>query len=155
MNWNAFLSGLGGAAISTGIFGVIFAAWLNHRLTKVRDAETRAIAIQEKRREESRAVAEILAEWVRPVYMGTYTNEDRWKIQTTYWKNILGLDKRLISLLFPLLAHVEGNSGTNELIVQARSVLLNLEQPDIAAEDLNNWMPEQGVVATDKASKKR
>ena len=143
MDWNAFFSAMGGAAISTGVFGVILAAWLNHRLTKIREAETRATAMQEKRREESRAVAEILAEWVRPVYLGTYTNEDRWKMQSTYWKNILGLDKRLISLLFPLLANAQGNSGTNEMIVQARRVLLDLDNPDIAASDLNTWLPEK------------
>jgi hypothetical protein len=142
MNWTAFFSGMSGAAISTGIFGIILGAWLNHRLTRGREAEARANALGEKRREESRAIAEILAEWVRPIYMGTHTNEDRWKMQATYWRNILGLDKRLIELLFPLLAHSTTSPGTNEMIVQARKVLLDLKQPDIAATELNNWLPE-------------
>ena len=141
MDWTAFFSAMGGAAVSTGIFGILLGAWVNHRLTKSREADMRASALREKQREESRAVAEILAEWIRPVYAGDFSNEDRWKIQATYWKNILGLDKRLITLLFPLLANAEGNSGTNEMIVQARRLLLDLREPDIEASDLNNWLP--------------
>jgi len=142
MDWTTFLSAMGGAAASTGIFTVLVGAWVNHRLAKVREAERRASTLREKQREESRAVAEILAEWVRPRYAGNYSNEDRWKMQATYWKNILALDKRLITLLFPLLANAQGNSGTNELIVQTRKLLLNLDEPDIQARDLNNWLPE-------------
>lgn len=141
MDWTAILSAIGASAITTGILGILLGAWVNHRLTTIRDTETRASALREKRREESRAVAEILSEWIRSRYTGSFSNEDRWKMQTTYWKNILGLDKRLIDVLFPLLALAEGNRGTNEMIVQARKILLDLKQPDIKATDLNNWLP--------------
>ena len=68
-------------------------------------------------------------------------NEDRWRLQTIYWKNILGLDKRLIDLLFSRLANDPYAVGTNEMIVQARKILLGLDKPDILAKELNNWLP--------------
>jgi hypothetical protein len=139
---------MGGAAVSTGILGILVGTWVNHRLTGSREAEARASALREKKREESRAVAEILAEWIRPSYTGNYSNEDRWKMQATYWKNILGLDRRLIALLFPLLAHTKGSPGTNEMIVQTRQVLLSLDEPDIKASDLNNWLPVEHETPT-------
>ena len=71
------------------------------------------------------------------------TNEERWKLQTTYWRNILLLDKELIALLFPTLANARGAAGTNELIVQVRKTLLDLNEPDLKAEDLNNWLPSK------------
>jgi hypothetical protein len=141
MDWTVFLSAMGGAAVSTGILGGLVGAWVTHRLSKIREAESRANALREKQREGCRAVADILAEWVRPTYAGTYSNEDRWKMQTTYWKNILGLDKRLINVLFPLLACAEGHLGTNEVIVRTRAVLLDLKEPDLQASNLNNWLP--------------
>ena len=96
MDMTTFFSALAGSAISTGILGILIGAWIDHRFTLVREAETRAAAAREKRREESRAVAEILAEWIRSAYMGQPSNEDLWRMQTTYWKNILGLDRELI-----------------------------------------------------------
>ncbi len=141
MDWMTFFSTMAGAVIGTGIFGILAGEWVAHRLTRIRDAETRASASREKQREESRAVADILAEWIRPTYAGNLSNEDRWRMQATYWKNILGLDKRLIGSLFPLLANAEGNIGTNEMIVEVRRHLLNLDKPDIKAADLNNWLP--------------
>jgi len=79
-----FFSGLAGAALGAGaatsIFGLLLGTWLVHRLTLAREAEARASALREKRREESRAVAEILSEWVRSSYTGRFTNEDRWKL---------------------------------------------------------------------------
>jgi hypothetical protein len=130
MDWMTFVSAMGGFVVSTGIVGIFVGAWINHRFVQ-----------REKQREESRAVADILSEWVRPTYAGTCSNDDRWKIQTTYWKNILGLDKRLIDVLFPVLAKTDNNVGTNELIVRARQILLNLDKPDIIAKELNNWPP--------------
>ena|SRR5947208_16993898 len=106
-------------------------------------------AAREKRREETRAVAEILAEWIRPAYMGQPSNEDLWRIQTTYWKNILGLDRELIEILFPRLANVPGAVDTNEIIVQARRIVLGLSKADLNAADLNNWRP---LTKRDKAA---
>ena len=143
MDWIAFASGFGGAALGTGILGVLLQTWLEHRLTTVRDIEAREIARKDKQREESRAVAEILSEWVRSTYTGKFENEDRWRMQSTYWKNILGLDPKLIALLFPRLANAPGAVGTNELIVQARKILLGLDSPDIKMEDLNNWFTKE------------
>jgi hypothetical protein len=40
------------------------------------------------------------------------------------------------------LANTPGAASTNELIVQARKVLLKLGTPDISAEQLNNWLPQ-------------
>ena len=78
----------------------------------------------EKRREENRAVAELLAEWVRPKYASHYSNDDRWtNADHVLEENILTLDKRSLTLLLPLLANAQGNVGTNELIVQTRKVL--------------------------------
>lgn len=113
---------------------------MSHALTRVRNAES----LRERQRENNRAVAEILAEWVRPTYLGHFSNEDRWRIQTTYWRNILGLDKGLIDSLFPLLANAPGHIGTNEMIVRVRQCLLDLKDPDIKWSDLNNWPPVAG-----------
>jgi len=62
MDWTAFFSGFGGSAVGTGILGILLKSWLDHRLTAARDAEAKADEQREKRREESRAVAEILSE---------------------------------------------------------------------------------------------
>lgn len=152
MDWNAFLSGLAGAAVSMGILGVLLGALLNHSFTKAREAEARAVETREKRREESRAVAEILAEWTRSSYTGHFTNEDRWKLQAVYWRNILGLDHGLIELLRPRLANVPGSASTNELIVEARKTLLGLSAPDIAADSLNTWLPVNDTTVHDASA---
>jgi hypothetical protein len=143
MDWMAFLSGFGGAALGAGILGVLLESWLDHRFSRVREIEAREIQRKEKQRDESRAVAEILSEWVRSTYTGKFENEDRWRMQTTYWKNILGLDPKLIRLLFPRLANAPGAVPTNELIVQARKMLLNLQEVDIKYDELNNWLTKE------------
>ena len=86
------------------------------------------LARRQKRREASAAVVEILAEWSsHSSYLGReQTNEERWKLQITYWRNILLLDKALIGLLLPRLANAPNAADTNELIVQARKILLEL-----------------------------
>jgi len=58
-----------------------------------------------------------------------------------YWKNILGLDRALIEVLFPRLANAPNAVSTNEVIVQARRILLGLDKADIPAASLNNWLP--------------
>ena len=125
----------------TGVLGILLKAWLDHRLTVIRDAEKRAHDVREKRREESRAVAEILSEWLRSAYTGSFTNEDRWKLQTVYWKNVLGLDRALIELLLPRLANKPGAVSNNKLIVEARRLLLDLEEADLSENGLNTWLP--------------
>jgi hypothetical protein len=142
MDWTAFLSGFGGSAVATGILGILLKSWIDHRLTTARDAAAREGAVREKRREESRAVAEILSEWVRSSYTGQLTNEDRWKLQTVYWKNILGLDRAIIEVLFPRLANLPDAPSTDEVIVQARRILLGLDKADVPATGLNHWLPE-------------
>lgn len=142
MEWSSFISGVIGAFFGGGAGGVFLKIYLDHKL-KIERSEISEKRLQfQKQREASTAVAEILSSWVRPNYhQGLMTNEQRWEIQTTYWKNILLLDKRLINQLFPLLAHDKGAITTNEMIVQARKTLLDLEEPDIKADDLNNWSP--------------
>jgi len=141
MDMTTFFSALAGSAISTGILGILIGALINHRFTLAREAETRAAAAREKPREESRAVAEILAEWIRPAYMGQPSNEDIWRLQTAYWKNILGLDRELVTILLPRLENVAGAVEINEIIVQARRIVLGLAEADLKAADLNNWPP--------------
>ncbi len=141
MDTTTFFSALAGSAISTGILGILIGALITHRFTVAREAATRAAAAREKRREESRAVAEILAEWMRSVYMGQPSNEDLWRLQTTYWKNILGLDRELITMLLPRLENAPGAVDTNEIIVQTRRIVLGLAKADLKAADLNNWPP--------------
>jgi hypothetical protein len=149
MDWPAFLSGIAGTAVGAGVFGVLLNTLLLHRLTKARDAESRAFELREKRQEESRAVVEILSEWVRPRYTGEIesgevSNDTLWKMQTTYWRNIMGLDPHLIKLLFPRLANEKDAVSVHELIVQARGILLGLAEPDLEADDLNRWPPSRG-----------
>jgi hypothetical protein len=146
MDWKTFISSALGALTGGGIIvvaaGSLIRLWLVHRLELDRQklAEERERA--EKVREASIAVADILGEWLRPTYTHSYTNEDRWRIQTTYWKHILRLDKNLVTLLLPCLANAPGAAGVNELIVEARRVLLDLPTRDLTPDQLNNWRPE-------------
>jgi hypothetical protein len=139
----SFIGAAVGAGAATTIAGIVLTAWLDHRLTQSRERQSRASAAAEKRREESRAVADILAEWVRGSYTGESTNEDRWRLQTVYWRNILGLDRALLDVVLPRLANAPDAVTTNQVIVEARRVLLGLEQPDIEAASLNNWLPQR------------
>ena len=141
MDWNAFGSAVLGAGIGSSLTGILLKTWLDHRLAVERAQLDDQRRRQEKRREASVAVADILAEWVRSSYLGESSNENRWRLQVAYWKGILSLDKRLLDLLIPALAHQPGAVGSNELIVQARRILLDLEKPDIQAIQLNNWLP--------------
>lgn len=142
MDWTAFVSGLIGAGFGSTLVGILLATWLNHTLTVERAKAEEKRQLLQKRREASAAVADILGEWVRPTYTGTFSDEDRWRLQTTYWKNILWLDKELLDVLLPVLENKEGAVGSNEVIVQARKVLLGLSEPDIRWNQLNNWLPE-------------
>lgn len=145
MDWTAFISGLIGASLGSSLVGILLKTWLDHRFTIERTEAQEERQLLQKRRESSGAVADILAEWVRSTYTGELSNEDRWRLQTTYWKNILWLDKKLLDVLLPALAHQPGAASVSEIVVQTRKVLLGLPTPDISANQLNNWVPQREV----------
>ena len=135
MDWTHFATTLVVAGAALGGY------WLAHRFAIKRAKFDEERLFESRRREASAAVVDILTEWVRVAYIGESSNEDRWRLQTTYWKNILWLDKELLDSLLPRLANVEDAPSTNELIVQTRKYLLRLSEPDISADQLNNWVP--------------
>lgn len=141
MDWGAFLSGLVGAGFGSTLVGILLKSWIDHRLGIERMEIGDRLKREQKRRDASKAVADILGEWVYPTYVPPDDNEKRWRIQKAYWRGILGLDKPLLDVLLPLLAHQPGHVGTNEMIVRARAALLGLEKPDLMAAQLNNWEP--------------
>ena len=112
------------------------AAWLGNRYAKLAEERLK----QNKRREASAAVADILSEWIRSSYMGN-SNENRWLLQSSYWRNILLLDKELLVMLIERLANKKDSPDCREIIVQARKILLELPNQDINANELNNWPP--------------
>ena len=130
MDSSNFIFGLG--------VGVLLKTCLDYILSIL--AEKREL--QHKRREASTAIVDILSEWIRSAYMGKFSNEDRWRLQKIYWKNILLLDKKLVGLLGRALAKEPDAPSSNELNVQARKVLLKLSEPDIRADKLNTWFPD-------------
>jgi hypothetical protein len=139
MDWTIFGVALG-VAIITGSFTI--SGFLLVHILNIREAKfVQETQSQQKRRDASVAVTEILAAWVHSTYKGNSSNETRWQLQTTYWKNILLLEKDLLELLMPVLANEPDSVGTNELIVQTRKVILGLPEADIRAEQLNNWPP--------------
>ena len=128
MDWLSFASSAAGAIVGTIPVGVIATKYLEHNLV-----------LRQKRRDANAAVIEILAKWVRPSYLGRpMTEEERWDLQTTYWKNILLLDKEIIAILFPRLANAPNAVGTNDVIVEVRKILLKQKRADITGKDLNN-----------------
>jgi len=129
MNGSNFIFGLG--------IGVLLKTCLDYILSIL--AEKREL--QHKRREASTAIADILSEWIRSAYMGKFSNEDRWQLQKIYWKNIMLLDKKLVGLLGRALAKEPDAPSSNELIMQARKILLKLSKPDISAGQLITWFP--------------
>jgi hypothetical protein len=141
MDWSSF-----GAGFGTSLLGLLIGLFLNHRLTVGREELAEKRLQLQKQRDASVAVVGILSQWVRSTYLGRpLTDEEIWQLQTTYWENILLLDRELINLLFPRLANLKDAVTTNELIVQVRKYLLQLEEPDIRASDLNNWPPRAGA----------
>jgi hypothetical protein len=142
MEWSSFISGVIGAFFGGGAGGILLKLYLDHKLQIERSEIAEERLNLQKQREASGAVADILSAWIKGNYHETIQkNEQRWIIQSTYWKNILLLDKRLIDELFPLLADKPGSISTNEMIVRTRQILLDLGEPDIKADELNNWPP--------------
>ena len=136
MDSSSFISGLLGA----GIGGSLVTLYFGHLSTNARDQRKESLLARQKQRDASAAVVEILSEWTRTTYTGEApTGEDKWRLQTTYWRNILLLDKELLVLLQSRLANSPESVDTNELIVQARRILLELDAPDITAKELNVW----------------
>lgn len=142
MDWPTAFSSVF-AGVGGGVFGSLLTIWVQHRLSIDRDKLAEERMAMQKRREACSAVADILGEWVKPNYMGSETNVNRWHIQTTYWRNILSLDKDLVKLLLPRLANSPESAGVNEIIVEARRIVLNLKERDMQPSDLNNWPPEK------------
>jgi hypothetical protein len=120
--------------------GIVVGALFSHYFTSERDKLARELAERDKQRESARAVAEILGEWVKSSYVGE-TNEGRWQLQVTYWRNMLALDRELVTLLFPRLALAKDAPSTHDVLVEARRVLLGLSKRDLEAGDLNHWDP--------------
>ena len=143
MDWSTIFASASGAVVGAPI-GILLKSGIEHLFNVRRDTLAQQRLSRQKRREASAAVVEILAEWTHSTYLGrAQTPEEKWKLQTTYWRNILLLDKELVDLLFPTLANAPNAVGTNELIVQTRKILLELKQPDIKASELNNWKPKE------------
>lgn len=141
MDWGAFLSGLVGAGFGSTVVGVLLKTWLDHRLALERTVLTDRLQREQKVRDASIAVADILGEWVYSAYDPPMTDEKRWRLQKAYWRGILGLDRSLLAVLLPRLANDPSAVSTNEIILEARAALLGLEKPDLDAEELNNWLP--------------
>jgi len=132
MDWKNFIFGLGGL-----IIGILLGRFLDYISSILADERK----LKHKRREASIVIVDILVEWIRCSYTKNFSNEDRWRLQKTYWKNILVLDKELLDLLHGALAHKQDAVGSQELIVQARKILLELKEPDINANQLISWLP--------------
>jgi|GEM_PF-1947247 len=139
IDWTTLITGLVGGGLGGALIKTVLDHWLNVK----RSSKAEERQLLQKKREASLAVAEILSEWVRPSYTGQFSNEDRWRLQSVYWKNILWLDKALLDLLRPILERDPKAPGTNEMIVQARKVLLGLDTADLSGNQLNTWMPDE------------
>lgn len=136
MEWVPVVSISVGAIASLTSLGV---AYLTHKLVQRRDLEARAVAKREKEREQNRAIVDVLSLWTRSHYVEA-TNEDRWRLQSEYWRLVLGLDIRLLNLLLPRLANASDALQINEILVHARALTMELDQPDLKAEQLNTWI---------------
>lgn len=136
MDWSSFFS----AVLGAGVGGGLIKLYLDHRLSIERDRRKEDLLSRQRQRDASAAVVDILSEWVRTTYTGEqFDGPAKWRMQTTYWRNILLLDKELLDILLPKLAGAPGSAPTNEIVVQVRKVLLGHTTPDISAKDLNLW----------------
>lgn len=133
MDWNALSSSI------IALCALVLVAYLTHKFTLARERRKR----QNELRDKSAAVAEILSLWIRSAYTGEFSNDDRWRLQSVYWKHVLTLDRELLDVLLPRLANQPDAVATNEIIVQARRLILGQPSPDLKAEELNNWPPEE------------
>lgn len=132
--WFDFFNNIIGAFLGAGVMTGIFGYLLENRRRK---------EIEKEKAVES--VVDFLTEWIKSNYIteSAEKNEVLWKLQSMYWKTILRLDKEILDVLIPLLAHKEDAVSTNEIIVEIRKALLGLKKPDLKPEDLNNWLPKK------------
>ncbi|MGD0653237.1 MAG: hypothetical protein ABSA16_02735 [Thermoguttaceae bacterium] len=142
MNWAVFWSAFLGSGLGIVVVGYLARTLLEHWLNIDRSKQEEQRQLLQKRRKSNTVVVDILSEWLRSAYIKPFTNEDRWRLQTTYWKNILWLDKELLDILLPRLANAKNALPTKEVIVQARKLLHGLSKADIKSEQLNSWDPE-------------
>jgi len=129
IDWSLLMTFFSGIGI-----GSILSVLLIFYLKRQREEEV-------KRREASVAVADLLSEWIRSTYLNVDLNEAYWRLQSLYWKTILRLDKRILDVLLPRLANKKEAINTNEIIIKCRQTLLELKDPDLKPEELNNWLP--------------
>ncbi|HOI82400.1 MAG TPA: hypothetical protein PLK59_08945 [Synergistales bacterium] len=141
MDWPTAFSSVF-AGVGGGVFGSLLTIWVQHRFNIARDKLAEERIKMQKTREASSAVADILGEWIKSKYMDSENNINRWHIQTTYWRNIMSLDKDLVKLLVKRFANLPESPEINEIIVEARRILLDLKEQDIKPSDLNTWPPE-------------
>lgn len=124
--------------VTSAVFAVIVGSILNYRLTQLAKQQEYRFIELDKRREASKSVVDILSKWVQNEYKGK-DNEYLWELQTIYWKNILLLDPKLLEMLIPRLENAPNAPTADEIIIQARKILLDLEKPDVSK--LNHWLP--------------
>jgi hypothetical protein len=93
---------------------------------------------QNKRREASIIVADVLAEWV-------YTDGkklssgDILPLHKAYWKAALSLDYELLIILNERLQNTDLSPDTKKVLEQARMVLHGRSTPDIRANEFIHW----------------
>ncbi|GEM_PF-3386162 len=95
---------------------------------------------QNKRREASLIVADVLAEWVN---LGgkDLSSEDILPLHKAYWKAALSLDSDLLIELNKRLMNRETAPDTKEILHYARIKLKGRSKPEILAKDFVNWEP--------------
>jgi len=147
MGWLTFFSTTITGLIA-GALGSLITILLQHRFNITRDKLAEERIKMQKTREASSAVADILGEWIKSKCMDSENNINRWHIQTTYWRNIMSLDKDLVKLLVKRFANLPESPEINEIIVEARRILLDLKEQDIKPSDLNTWLPEESSPRT-------
>jgi hypothetical protein len=143
MGWRDLATGFFGGGFVVAITQIL----LSHRLSIRQDKAAEKRHKQQRIRESSVAVAEVIGEWVRPSHTrdgGRPTGEDLWRIQTTYWRAMLWLDEELLKKLAELMAGAYGGPTTNQMLVEARRALLGAENTQIQSEETPTWLPSSG-----------
>ena len=108
MDWSSFLSGLIGAGFGSTFVGILLNLWIDHRLNIERKTLFDKMEFEQKRRESSKAIVDILSEWIHPKYMDSSSNEERWKLQKAYWTPLQLLDFQNSQTI---LSHFDGVFG--------------------------------------------
>ena len=116
-----------GASLIVAVVAFLLTAWYNK---------------QNKRREASIIVAEVLAEWAN---LGgkELSSEDILPLHKAYWKAALLLDPELLIMLNKRLQNTETCSSAKKVLEQARMVLQGRSTPDILENDFIHWTPSK------------